>query len=115
MARPIPTLVREMAGAWRVEQRMWTGTATTPLVLPAAIGRRRLVEGGFLEEIMEKSPRARGDTFTRVACLNFNAVTQQFGYVSLDSRSAAVDGRVKPWPGTQRGRETRTSMSYRST
>jgi hypothetical protein len=87
MARPIPTLVREMAGAWRVEQRMWTGTATTPLVLPAAIGRRRLVEGGFLEEIMEKSPRARGDTFTRVACLNFNAVTQQFGYVSLDSRA----------------------------
>jgi hypothetical protein len=29
---------------------------------------------------------AEGDTFTRIAYLNFNAVTGQFGYVSLDSR-----------------------------
>jgi hypothetical protein len=81
-----PALIREMSGTWRVEQRMWTDAGTQPLALPPAIARRRLVEGGFVEEIMEKLPQAEGDTFTRIAYLNFNAVTGQFEYVSLDSR-----------------------------
>ena len=54
---PIPALIRQMPGTWRVEQRMWTDTGTTPLVLPAAIARRRLVEGSFLEEIIARALR----------------------------------------------------------
>jgi Protein of unknown function (DUF1579) len=83
----VPALIREMAGTWRVEQRMWTSAGARPVVLPPAVARRRLLEGGFLEEIMEKPPGAEGDSFTRVAYLNFNALTRQFEYVSLDSRA----------------------------
>ena len=67
-----PALIREMSGTWRVEQRMWTGAGTQPLTLPSAIARRRLVDGGFVEEVMEKLPQAEGDPFTRIAYLNFN-------------------------------------------
>jgi hypothetical protein len=83
----VPALIREMPGTWRVEQRMWTTAGARPVLLPPAIARRQLLEGGFLEEMMEKSPGADGDTFTRVAYFNFNALTGQFEYVSLDSRA----------------------------
>jgi hypothetical protein len=91
----IPALIRDMTGTWSVEQRMWTGPGAGPAVLPSAIARRRLLEGGFLEEVMEKSPRVQGDTFTRIAYLNFNAVTQRFEYISLDSRAQLMVERSR--------------------
>jgi hypothetical protein len=104
-----PALIREMSGTWRVEQRMWTGAGTQPLALPPAIARRRLVEGGFVEEIMEKLPQAEGDTFTRIAYLNFNALTGQFEYVSLDSRlpQMMTERSRAPDPGSD-GKRTGT-------
>ena len=104
----IPVLIRDMTGTWSVDQRMWTGAGTDPIVLPSAIGRRRLLEGGFLEELMEKSPRAQGDTFTRIAWLNFNAVTQRFEYVSIDSRAPQLmlERSLGPQAGGDRGSGT---------
>ena len=95
--------MQRMVGVWKVEQRFWPGAGAEPIDLPPAIARRRMVEGAFLEEIME-SERASGPTsFTRIAYLNYNAVNRQYEYFSLDSRApqmmnertyeAGVEGR----------------------
>jgi hypothetical protein len=83
---PAPPLVRRMAGMWNVQQRMWPGAGADAITLPAAVGRRRVVRGDFLEEIMEGIPGAR-EPFTRIAYFHFNAVTRRYEYVSLDSRA----------------------------
>jgi uncharacterized protein DUF1579 len=84
---PIPDLIRDMAGTWQVQQRMWAGAGKQPMTLPSAVAQRRLLGGLFIEEIMEKAPQAKGEAFTRVAWFNYNSVNQQFEYVSLDSRA----------------------------
>jgi uncharacterized protein DUF1579 len=84
---PVPNLIRDMAGTWQVQQRMWPGAGREPVTLPSAVAQRRLLGGLFIEETMEKAPQAKGDAFTRVACFNYNTVNQQFEYVSLDSRA----------------------------
>ena len=84
---PIPHLMRDMAGTWQVQQRMWPAAGKEPVTLPSAVAQRRLLGRLFIEEIMEKAPQAKGDAFTRVACFNYNGVNQQFEYVSLDSRA----------------------------
>ena len=84
---PAPPLVRRMAGAWNVEQRMWPGAGADAITLPAAVARRRLVRGGFLEEVMEGIPGSAQEPFTRIAYFHFNAVTRRYEYVSLDSRA----------------------------
>lgn len=83
---PVPPLIVQMAGSWSVEQRMWPGAGAEPVRLPAAVARRRVVRGGFLEEFMESAPGAP-EPFTRVAYLQRNAVTRRWEYVSLDSRA----------------------------
>ena len=83
---PTPPLVRRMAGTWKVEQRMWPGSGAYAITLPAAVARRRVVRGGFLEEVMEGIPGSQ-EPFTRIANFNFNAVTRRYEYVSLDSRA----------------------------
>jgi hypothetical protein len=80
------SLVRRMAGTWKVEQRMWPGAGAEAIALPAAVARRRVVRGGFLEEVMEGIPGSQ-EPFTRIANFNFNAVTRRYEYVSLDSRA----------------------------
>ena len=82
-----PALIRSMAGTWSVRQRMWAGVDAPATDLPPAIARRRLLRGGFLEEVMELAPRASQEPFTRVAYFHFNAVTRRYEYVSLDSRA----------------------------
>jgi len=79
--------MRDMAGTWQVQQRMWPAAGKEPVTLPSAVAQRRLLGRLFIEEIMEKAPQAKGDAFTRVACFNYNGVNQQFEYVSLDSRA----------------------------
>jgi hypothetical protein len=82
-----PPLVRRMEGTWNVEQRMWPGAGADAVALPAAVARRRVVRGGFLEEVMEGIPGGAGEPFTRIAYFHFNAVTHRYEYVSLDSRA----------------------------
>lgn len=48
-----PTLIQQMAGIWNVQQRMWPGVGAEAVNLPPAAARRRLMAGGFLEEVME--------------------------------------------------------------
>jgi hypothetical protein len=79
-------LLREMAGTWDVQQRMWTGPGTAPVPLPAAVAHRHLVHGAFLEEDMTLAPGAEGDPFTRHAVLSRNDVPRSFEYFSIDSR-----------------------------
>lgn len=81
------TLMQQMVGKWNVQQRMWPGSGAEAITLPPAIARRRLVEGAFLEEIMEPAQKSGQESFTRTAYFNYNAVNQQYEYFSLDSRA----------------------------
>jgi hypothetical protein len=84
---PAHGLMQRMVGVWKVEQRFWPGAGTEPVDLPPAIARRRMVEGAFLEEIMESLQTSGQTSFTRIAYFNYNAVNRQHEYFSLDSRA----------------------------
>jgi hypothetical protein len=43
--------------------------------------------GRFLEEVMEPTTKSVKESFTRIAYFNYNAVSQQYEYFSLDSRA----------------------------
>jgi hypothetical protein len=45
-----PTLIQQMVGTWKVQQRMWPDFGAEAINLPPAVARRRLMAGGFLEE-----------------------------------------------------------------
>ncbi len=82
-----PTLIRQMVGTWKVRQRMWPGFGAEAINLPPAVARRRLVAGGFVEEMMEPVDKSAKASFIRIAYFNYNAVNQQYEYFSLDSRA----------------------------
>jgi hypothetical protein len=82
-----PTLMQQMVGTWKVQQRMWPSFGAEAINLPPAVARRHLMAGGFLEEVMEPAKKSRKASFTRIAYFNYNAVNQQYEYFSLDSRA----------------------------
>jgi hypothetical protein len=82
-----PALIQQMAGNWNVEQRMWPGAGAQAINLPPAVAHRRLVEGAYLEEIMEPAQKSGQESFSRTAYFNYNPVNQQYEYFSLDSRA----------------------------
>jgi hypothetical protein len=82
-----PTLMQQMVGTWKVQQRMWLGFGADAIHLPPATARRSLMAGGFLQEIMEPAKKSGKESFIRTAYFNFNAVSQQYEYFSLDSRA----------------------------
>src|SRR5262249_36938393 len=82
-----PPLLRDMVGMWDVRQQMWLGPDTRAIDLPPAVARRRLIEGAYLEETMTLAEKSERGSFTRVAYLNLNAVSQRYEYFSLDSRA----------------------------
>ncbi len=82
-----PPLIRQMVGTWNVQQRMWLKPGAEAISLPPAVARRRLVEGAFLEEVMELAQQSGQGPFTRTAYFNYNAINQQYEYFSLDSRA----------------------------
>lgn len=84
---PDPTLIQQMAGTWKVQQRMWPGLGAEAVPLPAAVARRTLMPGGFLEEVMEPANKSAPDSFKRIAYFNYNDMSRQFEYFSLDSRA----------------------------
>lgn len=84
---PAPTLMQQMVGTWKVKQRMWPGFGAEAINLPPAVARRHLMAGGFLQEIMEPAKKSVKESFIRTAYFNYNAVSQQYEYFSLDSRA----------------------------
>jgi Protein of unknown function (DUF1579) len=82
----ITPLIQQMAGAWRVEARMWPGPDAKPIQLPLATAQRRIVNDAFMHEEMTAAPGSQQEVFTRVAYVSYNAINQQYEYFSLDSR-----------------------------
>ncbi len=99
-----------MVGTWRVQQRMWPAGDVQAIALPPALARRRLVGQSFLEETMELAPGSKEAPFTRLAYFNYNAVNQQYEYVSMDTRAlqmmneksadATADGPITLYGGS---------------
>ena len=82
-----PTLLQQMVGTWKVQQRRWPGSGADAATLPPAVARRHLMTGGFLQEIMEPAKKTGKESFIRTAYFNYNAVSRQYEYFSLDSRA----------------------------
>jgi hypothetical protein len=80
-------LLQQMVGTWTVRQRMWRGFGAEAIALPPAVARRHLMTGAFLEEVMEPAKKSGKESFVRTAYFNYNAVSQQYEYFSLDSRA----------------------------
>jgi Protein of unknown function (DUF1579) len=80
-----PELLQNMQGNWAVVQKMWPGRNQPPVDLPSATAKRRLIQGSFLEEVMEPAQNA-AEPFNRTAYLSFNTTSRRFEYFSLDSR-----------------------------
>jgi len=83
---PAPALLQQMEGQWLVAQRMWPGPGADAVSLPPAVANRRLIQNVFLEEVMEPAQKNTKDLFNRTAYFNFNSVSHQYEYFSLDSR-----------------------------
>jgi hypothetical protein len=82
-----PPLIQNMAGEWNVTQRMWRGPDAQATDLPPAVAHRRLLGAAILQEQMEIAPEAKGDPFTRMSYFDYNAMTRQYEYFSIDSRA----------------------------
>ena len=78
-------LMQQMVGTWKVQQRMWPGFGAEAINLSPAVARRHLIAGAFLEEVMEPAKKSEKESFVRTAYFNYNAVSQQYEYFSLDS------------------------------
>jgi hypothetical protein len=131
--KDVPAGMQQMVGTWDVQQRMWPGLGAEPKPLPPAIARRQLI-GTFLQEVMEPAKKSAKDSFTRTAYFNYNAVSQQYEYFSLDTRApqmmnersdktqdpaGASQGEVKLMGSTfvapQWGPDTNVTFQYRLT
>jgi hypothetical protein len=87
LAQDAPPLLQQMAGTWAVQQRMWPAPGAKVIELPAALARRELVDGKYLEEVMEPAGADGAQAFRRHALLNYNAVSRRYEYTSLDTRA----------------------------
>lgn len=90
IARPdrasVPALLRQMSGTWSVKEWMWPGAGAKAIDLPAAVAHRSLVDGKFLEESMTALPGSAA-AFRRIAYFDYNPVSGQYEYFSLDTRA----------------------------
>lgn len=122
-----PPLLIEMAGAWSVKEWMWAGPGGKAIDLPAAQASRRVVDGKFLQERMTALPGSKS-AFTRIAYFNYNPVSGQYEYFSIDTRAPQMmnersEGPVKPggavelyggiFVATQWGAATNVPFRYR--
>ena len=98
VAQQAPQALQRMAGTWTVQQRMWPGPGAPAVDLPAAIARRQLIGGKYLEEVMKPAgaEAARSESFRRNAFLNYNAVTKRYEYTSLDTRAPQLMVETSP-------------------
>jgi hypothetical protein len=105
----VTSLIREMAGTWKVESRMWPGPHEKAILLPTAHARRELVRDTYLQEVMEPASESSADAFTRVAYFSYNAVNRQYEYFSLDSRLPQMMGYTIP--GANKMREGKVELT----
>jgi len=98
-------LLTSMAGAWDVQQRMWPSPQAAPVELPPAVAQRQLVQGLYVQEVMQSidNGASQASPFTRNATLNFNPVTRQYEYASLDSRAPQLMVERGPMPQVANG------------
>jgi Protein of unknown function (DUF1579) len=82
-----PPLIQQMIGTWDVRQQMWPGADAQPIELPGAVAERVLVGNSILQEIMTAASKSSEAPFTRVAYFDYNPVSRQFEYFSLDTRA----------------------------
>ena len=103
-AEETPALLQHMTGTWEVRQRMWPGPGAAPVALPVAAARRELVQGKYLEEVMEPVVAASAPTpeFRRHALLNWNPVAHRYEYTSLDTRAPQLMTEVGAARGSPR-------------
>ncbi|HXS20590.1 MAG TPA: DUF1579 family protein [Steroidobacteraceae bacterium] len=85
----VPPLLHAMAGTWDVKEWMWTGPGTQPIDLPAAVAHRRLIGGKFLQEVMTALPGTAA-AFSRIAYFDYNAMSGQYEYASIDTRAPQI-------------------------
>jgi hypothetical protein len=78
--------IRQQAGNWGVEQRVWSSPTAESILLPPMVARRRMVADAFLEEVMEPAPGSGQEPFRRTAYLSFNPINRRYEHVTLDSR-----------------------------
>lgn len=84
---PVPPIIQKMVGDWYLSQRIWRGPEAQATDLPPAVAHRRFLGGTILQEEMTLVPGEKGDQFTRMSYFDYNAVTRQYEYFSIDSRA----------------------------
>ena len=99
----VTSLIRQMAGNWRVEPKMWPGPDAKAIDLPQATAQRRIVNGAFLHEEMTPAAESQQEAFARVAYVSFNTINQQYEYFSLDSRLPQMMSYTLPGANEMRG------------
>ena len=82
-----PPLIGQMSGDWSVRQRMWPGPAAKAVDLAPAVAHRVVIGDAIVQEVMTLAPGSGETPFTRVAYFDYNPVTQQYEYFSLDTRA----------------------------
>jgi hypothetical protein len=92
----VTALMRQMAGTWEVQARMWPGPNAKAVELPPAIAHRELIRDAYLQETMEPKQSSEGSPFTRVAYFSYNWINRQYEYFSLDSRLPQMMSYVIP-------------------
>jgi hypothetical protein len=80
-------LLQTAVGTFDVHSRLWPAEGAEPVVTDA-VARRRMVDGLYLEEIMEPGAGAT-EPFSRICYLDFNPLSNRWEYVSLDTRIPA--------------------------
>lgn len=95
-------LLRQMTGTWNVKEWMWPAPAAQPIVLPAAIAHRRLIRGKFLAETMRALAGPK-NPFTRISYFDYNPVSGQYEYFSIDTRAPQMMIERSRGPAKQRG------------
>ncbi|HEX5458488.1 MAG TPA: DUF1579 family protein [Steroidobacteraceae bacterium] len=98
----VPTLLRQMSGTWSVKEWMWPAPGAKAIDLPAAVAQRNLVDGKFLQESMTAVPGS-GAAFNRIAYFDYNPVSGQYEYFSLDTRAPQMMNERSVRPGKPGG------------
>ena len=98
-----PPFIQNMVGEWNVTQRMWQGPGAEATNLRPAVAHRRFLGGTILQEEMELGPGEKADPFTRMAYFEYNAVTSQHEYFSIDSRAPQMMNERSYGEDTQGG------------
>lgn len=108
----VTTLMRQMAGTWQVESKMWPGPNAKAVDLPPSVAHRELIRDAYLQEVMEPSDKSAAPPFTRIAYFSYNPINCQYEYFSLDSRLPQMMSYVVP--GANKVRDGKVELTGNS-